>query len=146
MKLAGSEDGQESSEAGAPDSVEARIAELDEHIANAQSHLENGDHEAARVELEEYETEVDALAQELANVATDDDARAEALAALLEEALSRHTEVLTQLAVQVPAGAQASIQKALDSSAAGREAVNALFGNGMPGGPPGDIPGGGYGE
>lgn len=143
---AGSEDSDERSEDGAPESVEERIAGLDEHIANAQEHTEDGDHDAAQLELEEYETEVDDLAQDLASMATEDEARAQALAALLDEALSRHTEVLTQLAEQLPAESQGYILEALESSTASRELVGGLFSDGMPAGPPSSFPGGATGE
>ncbi len=137
----GSGTGGEKGEAAVPASFEDRVAGLDEHIAQARMHAHDGDHEAARVALEQYQIEVDALAQELSNVATEEEARAEAWAALLEEALRRHTEVLTQLSDQVPGEARAHILKALDSSAAGRATVERLFADGRPGGPPEDIPG-----
>lgn len=126
-------------------SVEERLSALDQRIANAQAHARDGDYEAAQVELEAYENEVDTLAQELAAVAPDDDERADALAALLEEALTRHTEVLTQLAEQAPTEAHGFIQGAIDSSAAGLDTIRGVFGDGMPGGAPSDVPAGGSG-
>lgn len=126
-------------------SVEERLSTLDQRIANAQAHAQDGDYEAAQVELEAYENEVNTLAQELAALAPDDDERADALAALLEEALTRHTEVLTQLAEQAPTEAHSFIQGAIDSSAAGLETIRGVFGEGMPGGAPSDVPAGGSG-
>lgn len=129
-------------EQAAVQSVEERLSALDQRIANVQAHAQDGNYGAAQVELEACENEVDTLAQELAATATEEE-RADLLAALSEEALTRHTEVLTQLAEQAPADAHSFIQGAIDSPTAGLETIRGIFGEGMPGGAPSEVPAGG---
>lgn len=131
-----------------PLSFEQRVVGLGTLLTQAQADLAQGDVASARIELQTFESEVNALAQELAAVAQDDPARAQILAELLDEALMLHEQVLSQLITQVPAQAVEAIQEALAASQAGLETVAGSFGEGMPGDPPDGVPDGppdGYG-
>jgi hypothetical protein len=133
---------------GQPLSFEERVAGLGTFLNQAQADIAEGDMALAQIQLLAFEHEVDALAQELAIVAQDDAARAQALAALLDEALMLHEQVLTQLLSQVPAQAAGWIQQALEASQAGLETVDGVMGESMPGGQPDGVPDGppeGYG-
>ena len=133
---------------GQPLTFEERVAGLGTLLTQAQVEIALGDMASAQVQLMAFEHEVDALAQELASVAQDDAARAQALAALLDEALMLHEQVLTQLLSQVPAQAAGWIQQALEASQAGLETVAGVIGESMPGGQPDGVPDGppeGYG-
>ncbi len=115
---------------------ESRVEGLEDLIRETRDHVDEGDDEAAEAALIEYQNEVAALAQELAAAARDDTDRAEALAALLAEALSVHGEILTQVLDQVPEQAADAIENAIARSEAGLAMIQLLFGDGFPGGMP----------
>ncbi|MDO9128933.1 MAG: DUF5667 domain-containing protein [Anaerolineales bacterium] len=90
--------------------------------------------------METFSAGINEAAQALAAVAQDDPARAAALSVLLEQALSVHTQVLTVLLDIVPEEAKTAIEQAIIASSKGQEIVHGLFEDGIPGGPPGEIP------
>lgn len=78
----------------------------------------------------------------LAALAEDDPERAAQLSFLLEERLSRHTQALTSQLGMVPGQARPAIENAISASNHGREIVQRLFENNIPGGgPPDGLPG-----
>jgi hypothetical protein len=129
------------SEGQAP-ALEERIGNLQAHIDQAKSAVEEGDVETARAVLITYQSEVDALARELAAVAEDDVARAQALAALLDAALTIHSGILAQLQSQAPEEAQGAIEDALLASGTAQSIARQWMGEGLPGRPPGGTPSG----
>ena len=85
---------------------------------------------------------IDASTLSLAVVAQEDPGRAAELSSLLADAFSIHAEVLTSRLESVPARARPAIQNAIIASNRGRETVQKLFENDVPGGgPPDGIPG-----
>lgn len=132
-------DQSDSSAAGEVPSLEERLAGLDGRIAEVQDRFAAGEIEQAHTVLVSYQNEIDALAQDLAAVAQDDAARAEALATLLDAALTVHTDILSQLVDQVPDGSRAYVEQAISASQAGKEQLGAY----MPAGqPPSGVPDG----
>jgi hypothetical protein len=121
---------------------EDRVAGLGQRAAQAQAAIEAGEFEQAEGIVLEYQSEVEALALELAGIAQQDAARAQALAALLEVALSIHIHTLTQLLPQVPQPAMGAIETALASSQAVAEQWQPWLPQDIPGGVPTGIPSG----
>jgi hypothetical protein len=102
-----------------------------------------------------FSGQVSAAAQSLAAIAGKDSQRAFQLALLLDGALSNHTETLIDLLETVPDQARPAVETAITASGRGREIVQGLFTDSLPGdgspegvpgkpedsGPPGGIPG-----
>jgi hypothetical protein len=121
---------------------EARVAGLEAHLSSARTSLQKGDLEVGRLELQAIEQEVHSLSLELAAVAAQNPARAQALARVLDEALSVNEQVLDQLISQVPGEATGWVEAALAASHAGRQTVQGILGGTFSPGPPGGVPGG----
>lgn len=122
-----------------------RLALLESLQQQAQIDFEHGHIQAAKIALNKYENQVHLLAQTLVTI-EDDDERAEVMAALIAEAQSRHSQVLAQLVEQLPAAAQAGLQRAIEASSQNNGQGNPGGGppDNVPGnGPPDDKPGGG---
>lgn len=81
---------------------------------------------------------IDASTLSLAVVAQEDPGRAAELSSLLAGAFSIHAEVLTSRLESVPARARPAIENAILASNRGRETVQELFENDVPGGGPPD--------
>lgn len=117
-----------------PSDFERRISGLQDFIEAIGRKADEGDASGLAEALAAYENEVDSLAQELAQVATQDEARAQALVVLLDEALSQHSKVLTEVLARAPEASRAYLEQAITFSDHAREQVIGLFGEGMPGG------------
>jgi hypothetical protein len=101
----------------------------DERLEEAQNKLNDGDVDNGNAALDAYGLEVAALAK---LVGSEGGVDQENLIELVNTALSRHQEVLTQLLDKVPDQARAGIQRALDASDKSKEDI--------PKGPPDDVP------
>ncbi len=128
-------EGHEAGERGnLPAGLEGRIAALSHQVEAIVREADEGDAAGVAQALAAYQTEVATLAQTLAQVATQDEARAQALVALLEEALSQHSSVLNEVLARVPPESHGYIQRAITASEQVRQRVLDLFADGMPGG------------
>ena len=120
------------------------LAFADERLAELQDLIDEGaGEEEIQQAMDGYGQNVSLAAEALAAVAAsgDEGQRAEALEALIQEALSIHTQVLTEAREQVPDQAGSSIDYAIGVSETGGIVMEDLFSQGMPGGPPEDTPG-----
>jgi hypothetical protein len=93
--------------------VQLRLEFASERLAEAQATFSENDAANGLEAMNEYGTEISAIAQ---LVGSADGADQEALALLLETAQGVHKDVLTSLLDRVPEQAKESIQKALDAS------------------------------
>lgn len=115
---------------------------LQTRMDEIQALIEAGREDELPLAMEPFSKQISATAETIAAVARHDAERAAQLALLLEEALSIHTEVLTGLLETVPDQAKPAIQNAILASSKGRQVIEELFAEGMPGGgPPEGIPG-----
>jgi hypothetical protein len=113
--------------------AQERLLELQELAAEGGS--EDGVQQAADGYGENVRQAAEALAAAAAS--GDDQAGVESLKALLQQALTLNTRVLSEVYSQVPEQAQAAIERAIDASEAGKTAIDELFSEGTPGGPEG---------
>jgi len=113
---------------------DSRIASLGQNIEDIQQLVHSGSHDELQDAVVEYENEVDLLAQALAEIAMDDEARAQALAVLLDEALAQHSKVLNEVLGSAPDQAKASIEQAIAASEVVMDMMSDIFSGGFPGG------------
>lgn len=115
--------------------VQVRMEEI-------QALIDSSREEDLDVAVNQLSERIVASTESLAAVARDDPERAAQLSFLLEEEFSAHTEVLTSQLGTVPAQAKPAIENAINASNKGRENVQRVLGNEIPGGgPPEEIPG-----
>ncbi|MCH8878195.1 MAG: hypothetical protein IIA89_15495 [Chloroflexi bacterium] len=120
------------------------LASAEERLAEVQT-LVGSDASEADVQqaIEGYAFNISQAAAELAAVAASgEEARAEALAQLLQSSLSVHSQVLSEAKGRVPESAQPFFDQAIATSEVGKQTVDSIFTDGMPSGQPESIPGG----
>jgi len=93
--------------------VQLRLEFASERLAEAQAMFSENDADDGLEALNEYGTQISAIAQ---LIGSSDGADQEALALLLETAQGIHQDVLTNLLDKVPEQAKESIQRAIDAS------------------------------
>ena len=119
-----------------------RIEGLQARVDSIGQLSEEDRYEELESAIGEYENEVDVLAQALADVAQEDEARAEALAVLLEEALAQHSRVLNDVLDAAPDQAKDYIAHAISASEVVREIIRNTFDSGVLDGAPEGVPAG----
>lgn len=120
------------------------LASAEERLAEVQT-LVGSDASEADVQqaIDGYGFNISQAAAGLAAVAAGgEEARAEALAQLLQSSLSVHSQVLSEAKGHVPESAQPLFDQAIATSEVGKQTVDSIFTDGMPSGQPESVPGG----